>query len=435
MKTFRFFALSALIIAALFIGGCRNSNDTESPNNTLLTDVPIQSPDPSLVKDDMGKEQGVRPEKISAPANKNESPGLAPASNVTAISPDLSAIQYTTEQKMPEPGKESSETKWSELKNLMEKMTESTQTFTINSSEAQIINGRLGTVIYYEPGNQVTHDNKDPGKIIQVELKELLSKSQLLRENAQTISDKELLVSGGSYYIKMSSDGKELKIKDGKSIKVEFPRITKENMSLFTGDRDSLNQINWKDQNEEFLVGNSIAPSYMEARREKRLKRRLPIVEKITYRRGEKGYDTSWRYTDEITYESLDTTEKKLYAALNLKSFGWINCDRFYGRVPTTNLIVKANSEDNIPMVIMFLVFKDINSIMQSYFQTKLSGGIENGFSGIPLGKEVRFIAYTIKDGKIYSQAENLTIRPKEILQLNLKETNENELKKLLDGV
>ena len=61
--------------------------------------------------------------------------------------------------------------------------------------------------------------------------------------NAQTVSDGKLLESGGAYYINLSCGKERLRIKKNKSIKIEFPKISDKDMSLFDGKVDSLGNI------------------------------------------------------------------------------------------------------------------------------------------------------------------------------------------------
>ncbi|MDQ3072176.1 MAG: hypothetical protein M3Q97_02770 [Bacteroidota bacterium] len=62
----------------------------------------------------------------------------------------------------------------------------------------------------------------------------------------------KILVTGGAYYLNMNSNGKQLKMKQGKGLEVEFPKLTENEMGLFLGERDSLGQINWTSTNETF---------------------------------------------------------------------------------------------------------------------------------------------------------------------------------------
>ena len=111
---------------------------------------------------------------------------------------------------------------------------------------------KLGTTIYINPNDLETLDGKPLTENIEIELKELTNQLELFGTNTQTVSNGKLLVSGGAYYLNMKSNGKQLKIKDGKNINIDFPKLTNEKMSLFYGQKDSLGIMNWESTKTKF---------------------------------------------------------------------------------------------------------------------------------------------------------------------------------------
>jgi hypothetical protein len=126
------------------------------------------------------------------------------------------------------------------------------QIFKVSADKATQINGKQGTIISINADDLMTENGQPLGKSIEVELKELTNQEQLLRANAQTTSNGQLLVSGGAYYVNMTSDGQQLKLKEGKTLSVEFPKLSNSEMSLFYGQRDSLGQLNWQQAEQKF---------------------------------------------------------------------------------------------------------------------------------------------------------------------------------------
>jgi hypothetical protein len=53
-----------------------------------------------------------------------------------------------------------------------------------------------------------------------------------------------------------------------------------------------------------------------------------------------------------------------LYQSVELKQLGWINCDRFYDVKNRTNLHYAFTSKDSFTCASVYLVFKDMNSLM-----------------------------------------------------------------------
>ena len=82
---------------------------------------------------------------------------------------------------------------------------------------------------------------------IRLELTELTTKEALVRHNAQTRSGDEWLISGGAYNIQFFDEsGAQLRLRDGKSLEVQFPKLVDEPMQLFSGLRNDESVMNWQ---------------------------------------------------------------------------------------------------------------------------------------------------------------------------------------------
>ena len=81
---------------------------------------------------------------------------------------------------------------------------------------------------------------------IDVEILELTNSEDLFKSNTASLADGKLLVSGGSYYIGMNSEGQPLRIRKNKKLQVGFPVIKNGHMELFYGNRDNVGDMNWK---------------------------------------------------------------------------------------------------------------------------------------------------------------------------------------------
>ena len=316
------------------------------------------------------------------------------------------------------------ETEIKRLNDLLVKYEEPSQLFKVLTAEPTQVKGKQGTIISINPSDLTTESGEPLGKEIKIELKELMNQRQLLKANAQTVSSGQLLVSGGAYYINMTSDGKLLKLKEGKKLAVEFPKIAKEEMSLFYGKRDNLGSINWEQANESFKR-KSVAPI-----EKKNSKKKKPKMESLVdYLKG----DTSELLTKEekLQYEKEEKFAKNVYETVKLKSLGWINCDRFLKISNKTDLQVKFNPSDSIVSANMYLVFKDINSVTYSSYFSYNGQVNSDGFRNIPVGYKVRLIAFALKDEKIRSSSVDLIVGNMQILTLKMKETSKTEFEKL----
>lgn len=122
---------------------------------------------------------------------------------------------------------------------------EKPKVYSIPSNKKSKIKGSKGIEINVDPNRLETIDGSPLGEQIDVELLEMTQNSDLIENNAQTISNKKILETAGAYFINMTSDGKQLKIKGKQGIEIDIPKIKDPEMQLFTGSRDSLNQMNW----------------------------------------------------------------------------------------------------------------------------------------------------------------------------------------------
>jgi len=289
---------------------------------------------------------------------------------------------------------------FAKLDSILKQYEEPSQIFKKSAETSSIIIGKKGTIITINPNDFITETGEPLGKEIEIELRELTNQGQFLNANVQTISNKRLLVSGGAYFISITSQGKQLKLKQGKDLIIEFPKLANEEMFLFYGQRDSIGQMEWKQANDTLKVSqlNNLADTIIEA------------------------FDEIGRGVK---------IEKNVYSAIKLASLGWINCDRFFEIQNKTDLLITFNPSENISSSNIFLVFKDINSLMQSYYFCSNGKTLNEGFKNVPVGYKVRLIAYSIKNKKIFSYASDLTIIENQTLKIDLKETNDEELKRL----
>lgn len=313
-------------------------------------------------------------------------------------------------------------TEISQLNSLIKKFEEPSQTFSIPSNKASTVKGKAGTKIKVNPVDLVAEDGKPLGKSIEVELKELTNSSQLLKSNAVTMSDGKLLVSGGAYYINMTSEGRQLRIKDNSSLDVEFPKLSDAEMSLFTGQRDSLGKMNWQATTQTFIQ--PIAKQQKPARAKADTSSFDDVVEIIDFLKD--GSEITKDKKKEIEIHS------KVFETMKLKSFGWINCDRFIDFPDKTNITIEMAPKDSIKSANLYLVFSDINSIMQADYYIGKKYSYNDGFRNVPVGRTVRIIAYSVKNDKILTYSADIKIKQNENLTLDFKPTSDADFEKLM---
>jgi hypothetical protein len=318
------------------------------------------------------------------------------------------------------------------LNDALKKYEEPSQIIKVSSNKPSVVTGRKGTKISINPSDLVTESGKPLGHTIEIELKELTNQSEILRTNAQTVSDGKLLVSGGAYFIGMTSNGEQLMLKEGKTLSVQFPKLTDKEMGLFYGQRNELGQVNWQKATETFKYSKQQiqAESVNIPLESKKIKRKSDVESILDYVDGTDTTTTPEGREKFAKWQKETKIAQKLYDEVGINKFGWINCDRFLDVENKTELYASFNPKDSIKNANVYLVFKDINSVIQAYYYADKSPQFEN----MPVGYKARLIAYTVKDEKVFAYSTDLTIAKGQKLTLDLKEVTEKDFKKLISN-
>src|SRR5690554_3059522 len=306
------------------------------------------------------------------------------------------------------------------------------QKFKVSSDTLSIVTGKNGTIINVDPNSLETVDGSPIGKEIDVKLVEMVTLKDFLTNNAQTVSNGEVIETGGAYDITMFSDGKELKIKNGKSIQVEFPRISEKDMEVFMGERDSLGQVNWEATGEDFKKkdlaepekpSRTIAFSINGSESEKT----MTDKEYEQYLKSNKGY-----------LKRMGDIERKnrTYEAINILDLGLCNVDRFRtGNTPNTNIIVKLKNTESIEGgVRVFAVYNEFNGILsQSIFR---NAG-KTSFNSVPVSSKMNIIALSADDygSYFYETTINTTIDASDTIEISLAKMSNQEIEKRISTI
>jgi hypothetical protein len=120
------------------------------------------------------------------------------------------------------------------------------QIFSAQSNKISVIKAAKGLSITVDPSVLEKEDGSPVDGKININIIELTSANDLFKSNAATVSNGRLLASGGSYFIGMECNGQKLRIKKDKTMQVDFPVITANEMELFYGERNKENEMNWK---------------------------------------------------------------------------------------------------------------------------------------------------------------------------------------------
>jgi len=114
--------------------------------------------------------------------------------------------------------------------------TDKLQTFEFVLKNDTLISGKEGTKIWITKDLFENYINRK----ITFELKEFYSKEDMILNGLSTVTNKdELLESSGMFYINFKEGDKQLKIKNGKSYKVETPNKPLADSNIYYNDNDS----------------------------------------------------------------------------------------------------------------------------------------------------------------------------------------------------
>lgn len=281
------------------------------------------------------------------------------------------------------------------------------QIFNIDSDT--ILYGKEGTQIFIQPSCLRKTDSTLYNGKIKVELKELYSKEALLKERAVTISNGSMLESDGSLYIDARTEsGEPLYIACENAVLIRLPREIQNNMTYFDGFRDAAGNMNWQ-------LSGSIKPVLEEKFIE------LYDIEDLV----------NDGYNQEDYMRSGATILIETYF-FSTKTFGWINCDRFYDDArEKTDLLatfVLPEEEKNIVETYNYIVFDSLMSVLPVYPDATGQWICPS----LPVGETITCISIQKSAHRLYCGIQKSEVGRSGLL-VQLKEINEQELKILLD--
>jgi hypothetical protein len=124
------------------------------------------------------------------------------------------------------------------------------QSFTVNAASGGWVVGAKGCKFYF-PSNVLLDKNNNPVTgSVDIELREYMTKGDMLFSGVTVTSGNKLLESGGMFYLMAKKDGQELHLKDNSGFQMQVPQTNDANdvMNIWFGEpnlKDSLNKVNW----------------------------------------------------------------------------------------------------------------------------------------------------------------------------------------------
>lgn len=109
------------------------------------------------------------------------------------------------------------------LQNLFNTLSGPTQHFTMNAASSANYTCANGTQVFISPNSFLTASGGPVTGMINIELKDVLSKKDMILNNAFPVSNGQLLVSGGEVFLKASQGGQSLKINPNGQVIYQVP--------------------------------------------------------------------------------------------------------------------------------------------------------------------------------------------------------------------
>jgi len=129
------------------------------------------------------------------------------------------------------------------------------QKFTIHCLVPNKITSKEGIQLNISPETFVDSEGKIVSGDVDVSIQEAFSSKDMITSNLTTLSNGKVLISAGMFNLKVSQNGKDLKIAKGKNIQTSVPCTDKE-MKIFKGESNSSGELNW------VLVNDQVKPSF-----------------------------------------------------------------------------------------------------------------------------------------------------------------------------
>lgn len=284
------------------------------------------------------------------------------------------------------------------------------QTFTFNANTTTTLYGSKGTRIQIGAGTLRTSSGQRVTGNVQLELKEVTKLSEMILNNAPTISKGQILTSGGEFYVSASQNGEALKLAENASffISVAAPGGTTDSMNVFTG-TDSSGIITWQPVLADTVNSRVIIPADSTQSR----------------------WDTSGYY-QRIGWAIVNKLNEYV---VKCTAFGWINCDYFASYPDICSLTIHCDTTYKTTYTKVFFTIPATNSVGNFYINPV---NLDFYCNSIPNHTNLNIAAINYHDGKYYIAVTNYTMNCNSnpnIADLDFIEVEESQIETYLQQI
>jgi hypothetical protein len=358
------------------------------------------------------------------------------------------------------------------------------QSFFFQADKETVLKDKSGTTLRISKNTFVDSSGNPVKGTIHMELKEVFSPADFVLGNMTTTSDGKYLQSGGMIYTNATSDGKQLRIADGKDIGVVVPTdSTIEGMQLFEGVQDSTG-INWKNPvalnkpvlpgqipagvqevvNEETGSTNVSVETQGDLNRDmdypqdvldsvfniawggkgliitkdsvvKIGKYKIRLVKEDTVR------EVFWPAELDPTFTSTPvkgvntfTEDSKTNYIFSIKKLGWANIDRLFSdpRTKEVEFVTSIKNQAEFKTIYVSLIVSNQKMYIPGYQKKDNTFSFTHGDyekPSLPVSETATILATAYKDDKPYFAIQKIKIQDKQKISFQLTETTMGKLK------
>ena len=329
---------------------------------------------------------------------------------------------------------------------LHDMLTQAPQVFTVATDIVQTITARKGLKVEVDASKLETLDGQPIHAQVEVSVQELLTAKDMMANDCPTVSDGKMLLSGGSFFIGMKSNGKNLRIKKGYSLKMQFPKISGDEMELYSGEKAADGSMNWKPINKKLVSSVRKAHTETVSKQATQIpasnnskvvyadtdtsqnnqgiglsellimsKNKMPATEfnelvrqrltKDQLKEEVNNMNNNIAVVAKVLNDSIPPNQRHLkipakvkvsveyYDPVEINNLGWINCDRLFKGSEMVPAIT-MQLQDSAPAEIgLYYIFKNLNAVLSSKAVTE-GKSIVSVPMNAPLGSDIEILFY-----------------------------------------
>ncbi len=311
-----------------------------------------------------------------------------------------------------------------------------------------------GTVLrIYENTFVDASGNKATGQV-NIEVKEVLTNEDIVLANLHTVSNGQILESGGMVYINATADNNQLEIADGQSIGIIIQQNKRlENMQVFSGVIDTVTgQVNWIEPkqvlNNDFVVeSDSINGDLDDTLIDEEgiwadtigIDIAIGVNQNLSPEELAKIKEEQDRFWKEWNSQVRNTfvEDPALCYAFRMAKLGWANIDRLHDdpRSKEIDFITKIDNQSDFGTIYISMIFEYRSMYLPGYKTKDETFSFTHGDfekTKLPVGETAIIIATAYKDNVPFIGIKDCKIEDNKTVEFTLKETTKEKMTELI---